>query len=285
MILIRIENEYYTVSVNPLGAELSGIRAKDDGYEYLWQGDPAVWSGRSPLLFPIVGRLKQDCYIYQGKTYQLEKHGFAMGEMFEIAQQSDSSVSLRFSSPEKYAAVYPFRYDLTVTFALDGKSLIVSHRVTNRDTSPMYFSLGAHPGFHTHEGAYLEFPLPETVMAQRFDDDKIIRPERTPFLNGERIFHLQKHTFDDDAYVLEGLRSPYVRVVDPAAGRSVRVSFGKAPFLGIWAKPGAPYVCIEPWCGIDDDTKQSGVLKEKKGIVSLNGGENFDFSYVIEPMA
>lgn len=281
--MIQIQNEEIVAAINPLGAELSSLCSKKDGYEYLWQGDPAVWTGRSPLLFPIVGGLRGGRYTYRGSVYEMEKHGFAQKECFRVTEQKEEAVSFCFDNWQKHYGAYPFRYCLKVEFRLNGRKLQVFHRVERLQDEPMYFSIGAHPGFRCLEGGYIEFPFPEDIQAQRFNDEKIIRAEREPFLKNETIFRLNADTFLDDAYILEGLRSPYLFVRNPAEGRSVRVDFGNAPVVGLWAKPGAEYVCVEPWCGIDDDIFQTGAIEQKKQIVTLDENQNsFTFFYEIE---
>lgn len=282
--MIHLQNDFLAVDVNPVGAELSGLRSRSDGYEHLWQGDPAVWSGRSPLLFPVVGKLRGDRYTYGGKPYTLQKHGFARQETFRAEQQDASAVSLVLDNWEAHADSYPFQWRLTVRFSLEDGTLRVLHQVENLGGEPMYFSIGAHPGFFCGEGAYLEFPEEETVQAQRFNEEKIIRAEREPFLDGGRIFPLSGDLFVHDAIILEGLRSPFLTVCDPAHGRRVRVDFGGAPFLGLWARPNAPYICIEPWYGVDDDVFQTGAIEEKKGIVRLGGRDVFRFVCSITPL-
>lgn len=281
--MLTIENERYLVQINPVGAELSGIRSKKDNYEYLWSGDPNIWKGRSPILFPVVGRLLNDSYRYKGKNYHMPKHGFLMSEEFKIKEHSENVLSLVFDHWEKHQDIYPFQYSVEVLFVLSDTGLTVTHTVTNHRDDPMYFSLGAHPGIRCLPGGYLEFPLKEQVQAWRFDEEKIIRPEQDKFLENEKIYPLKADTFNEDAYVLEGIRSPFLWVRNAAENRSVKVYFGGAPYLGIWAKPAAPYVCIEPWFGLDDDRKQTGNLEEKKGIVRLAGGARHIFTIGIEP--
>lgn len=282
--MIQLDNRKLAVKINPLGAELSSLCSLKDGYEYLWQGNPSVWQGRSPLLFPIVGKLKNDQYIYKGKSYCMEKHGFARHELFQICDRTETRVSLCFDNWEKHYDHYPFRYRLMIHYTLEEDTLAISYVTENLAQEPMYFSIGAHPGFNCGKGAFLEFPEKETVEAQRFNDEKIIRPEREPFLDHACIYQIKEETFLHDAYILEGLRSSFLSVVDPLYSRKIRITFGGAPFLGVWAKPAADYVCIEPWYGVDDDTLQTGVLEEKKGIQRLEANERFSFTIRITPV-
>lgn len=278
----KLENDCLAVEVNDLGAELTRVTDRADGYEFLWSGDPAVWSGRSPLLFPIVGKLKGDRYTHLGQTYSLPKHGFARREVFRCAKQDASSLTFVLDDWAKHAADYPFRWALRVTFSLEGRRIRVRHEVENLDAAaPLYFSLGAHPAIACVDGE-LRFPEVETIDAWQFGADGLVADEKTPFLHAEARYNLLPHTFDRDAYILEGLRSPYVDVHSTASPHWTRVHFGGAPYVGIWAKPGAPYVCIEPWEGLDDDIHTTGVLAEKKGIVALPAGQAHAFSIALD---
>lgn len=281
--MLKIENSDYAVTINPHGAELSGVFCKKNRHEYLWQGDPAVWSGRSPILFPVVGKLKNDVYTYNGQSYSMEKHGFARREDFTLTEQAEQALTLTFADCDKHRASYPFEYSLDVSYRLSRNVLNVCHRVTNRQQSPIYFSLGAHPGFFCKPGvSYLEFERDETVQARQLDESILISDQPVDFLNGQKVWPLQRDTFLKDAYILEGLCSGGLWVRNPATGRDVKASFGGAPYLGLWAKPGADYVCVEPWLGLNDDHHQTGRLEDKKGIVALDAGRVFSFEFSIE---
>ena len=281
--MLQIENGKYLVKVNPMGAELSGVYSKETEKEYMWQGIPEVWSGRSPILFPVVGKLKGDKYIYNGNEYNMPKHGFVRKELFEIKEQSEASLTLTYKDYEKYFNVYPFTYEFSVKFEATDNGVKVTHIVENKGEDDMYFSLGAHPGIECGKGAYLEFPEIENVRAYRFNDDKIIREETDEFLPNTNIFKIYPETFLGDAYVIEGLKSDYVFVKAPELNRTVKVTFGGAPYLGVWAKPDANYVCIEPWFGLDDDVNAEGIIETKKGIVKLPAKETFTFTITVEP--
>lgn len=281
--MLQIENAKFIVKVNPMGAELSGLYGKEEKTEYMWQGIPEVWSGRSPILFPVVGRLKDDKYVYENKEYKMPKHGFVRKELFKIKEQKADSLTLTYKDYEKYSENYPFLYEFSVKFEVTEKGVKVTHIVENKGEKDMYFSLGAHPGIECGKGAYLEFPETENVRAFRFNEDKIIKEETDEFLPGTNIFKIYDETFIDDAYVIEGLKSPYVLVKAPELNRTVKVDFGTAPYLGVWAKPQAPYVCIEPWFGLDDDVFATGKIEEKKGIVKLPAKEVFEFTVKVEP--
>ena len=270
--LYTIENAYFTAKINDLGAELTTLTGKADDYEYIWCGDPAVWSGHSPILFPFVGKLKDGGFNYQGKRYNMTKHGFARGTVFTVTEQAADRIVFTFDDWQKNHEGFPFRYILTATYQLTDKGIRFTYAVKNLGDEVMYTSLGAHPAINAVD-ARLEFPCRETVDAMQFGPDGLRKDELTPFLHDSATYQVLPHTFDDDSYSLEGLKSSYVDVHSAASEHVVRVTFGGAPYVGVWAKPKAPYVCIEPWFGLDDHTNHNGELTEKKGIEAVAPGD------------
>ncbi|MGI6248632.1 MAG: aldose 1-epimerase family protein [Acutalibacteraceae bacterium] len=283
---ITLENGYTRVEIKELGAELCSFYSKTSGFEYLWQGDPMVWSGQSPLLFPIVGGLLNGKYHYKGKDYQLAKHGFARNSLFKCERKTDDSAIFLLESNESTMDVYPFSFALSVEFKLSKNQIRVKHRVKNKSGEQMYFSIGAHPGFNCEIGDYLEFEKNETLFTERIDKNAVIIDTKFPLLNDERILKITENLFDNDALILSGFKSKQVTLKSPGHSRELRFHFGDAPFLGIWAKPGASYVCIEPWYGINDDYSLSGDLVKKRGIQTLNPEDEFAFEWsaqIFEP--
>ena len=277
-----IENEFLTAQINDFGAELHSLRAKEDGHEYIWQGDPAVWTGQSPVLFPIIGRLLDDTYRYNGTAYSMPKHGFARKRAFTLVSCERNEAVFMLRSDGETRACYPFDFELYVKFMLGGKTLRVLHTVVNKNDGEMYFSLGAHPGFNCALGDRLEFDKNETVDTETIDSDSIRLAEKTPVLRNERTVTITEHVFDRDALILSGLRSKAVTLRTQTHAHEVRLTFGDVPYLGIWAKPGAPYVCIEPWCGVNDDRRPRADISEKDAIVRLPAGSIFDLAYTAE---
>lgn len=275
----KIENEFLSAEINDFGAELNSICSKQSGFECLWQGNPDVWSGRSPLLFPIIGRLLDDKFIYEGKDYILPKHGFARSSIFELLNIESNCAVFSMESNESTMKDYPFDFEFTVKFELIDKSIKVSHTVTNKANKDIYFSVGAHPGFNCEIGDYLEFSENETLETERIDENAILIDKKFPLLNNERKITITKDIFDNDALFLSGINSSQVSLKSPHHKREILFSFGKAPFLGIWAKPAAPYVCIEPWYGINDDYSKKNDISQKRGIQKLGAFDIFEFSW------
>ncbi len=273
--IYTIENEKYIACVSDMGAELQSLKRKADGFEYIWQGDAAVWSGHAPLLFPVVGRLKGEGYEHEGVHYSMAKHGFSRKSVFEAVGVSAQRLTMRIQSP-MHKFVYPFDYVLEVTFELKDDGLKVTHRVTNNGKKSMYFSIGAHPGFNCAMGDYIEFAEDEQAWAYRLGEGGLLSDEPTDIGVKEHRLVIDEDVFKKDALIFMGLRSDEVTLF--CGGKPyVTVEYGSAPCLGVWAKPGASYVCIEPWYGVDDSASATGVLKEKKHIVHLNAGECFRF--------
>ncbi len=280
--IYKIENEYLSAEINDYGCELHSIRSKKSSTEYLWQGDPSIWSGRSPILFPIIGRLLDDKFNYKGKDYSLPKHGFARSSYFELVNIDEDSAVFLLKYNESTLQCYPFKFDLNIHFKLTDNYIVVSHTVINKSEDELYFSIGAHPGFNCKIGDYLEFSENETINTERIDDNAIIIEEKFPLLNNDKKISITSDIFNNDALFLSGMKSTMVSLKSVHNTREVRFDFGKAPFLGIWAKPAAPYVCIEPWYGINDDYSVKRDISEKRGIQKLNSFESFEFSWAAQ---
>ncbi len=278
-----IENSYLKVGVKEFGGELTSIISKESGYEFLWQGNPDIWSGQSPVLFPVIGRLIDDGYTLDGKAYQMPKHGFARKLPWRLLSESDCEMSFILSENEETLPVYPYRFDLIITFSLEDKKLTVKHEVINKNDAEMYFSLGAHPAFSCEIGDVLVFDENETLERIKIDLERSLRiAGTTPLLDNEKEITVTKDVFKEDALIFEGAVSDNITLRSKSTGRSVKFNLGKAPYLGIWAKPGAPYVCIEPWYGVNDSTERKADFSEKDGIQRLASKEKFTFTWSAE---
>jgi galactose mutarotase-like enzyme len=279
-----LRNAVLQLAVSPEGAELRSI-TDQHGTEYLWQGDPLVWSGRSPILFPIVGKLAGDAYSHAGKTYTLPQHGFARLMLFSLVAHSNDSLHYSLRSDGCTRPAYPFEFDLTVSYRLEGNKVRVGYRVINLGHGPMPFSIGGHPGFSCaqHSGDVLEdylleFEKAETADTRLVSGGLIAVKERRRVLTGERLLSLTRTLFDANALVFMNLSSSAVTLRSRRHAAAVRVDFPGFPCLGIWSKPAAPFVCIEPWFGHADPlgTKPGSPLDTKPGIIMLRPGALFE---------
>lgn len=278
--IVSVENEDLQVKVSTLGSELQSIYDKTTETEYLWQGDKEIWSGRSPLLFPFVGRLKNDSYIYEEKKYDMPKHGFAKKSEFAVDEHHENTAVLTLKSGA-YKHIYPFDFTLQITYQLIGRKLRIVHRVMNDGDKDMYFSLGAHPGLNCHIGDSIYFSDDAQAQAYRLTAEKLLTCAPVEKAIKENKLTLTENIFDNDALIFKGLRSD-IAVLHRWDEKDVFVSFGSAPCLGIWAKPNAPYVCIEPWFGVDDSIEATGKIEEKSNIQHIAPGECFRFPMTIE---
>jgi galactose mutarotase-like enzyme len=278
--MFTIENQFLKVVVKSMGAELDSIVCKTTNQEYMWNADPAFWAKKSPVLFPIVGTLKNDTYYFEDKAYQLGRHGFAREMDFFIAEQTTSGIMLSLQDNETTLAKYPFRFRFDIEYILNGKTMQVIYRVINRDTKDMYFSVGGHPAFKVpiteglqYNDYSLEFNEIETTGRWPISKEGLIEKEPLPLLINTQKLPLQKELFYKDAIVLKKLRSSKVKLA--AGNTGFEFDFTGFPYLGIWAAKNADFVCIEPWCGIADNVDSDQQLTRKEGIHSLSPDGEF----------
>ena len=273
--ICSIENSRYRLSARSTGAELAGF-ADISGpaeYEYIWQRCE-IWNGQSPLLFTVVGRLRDDIYRLNGVEYRMEKHGFARKLPFELESKSADSMTFLLKENAETLAKYPYPFELRVAFRLTGSGFVMEHRVKNTGDSTMYFSLGAHPAFRCKIGDRVVMDENETAGAYRLDENFLRAEKQLPVFDNSREIVVTEDLFINDALIFDGLKSRGA-TVQKADGRSVHVDFGGAPCLGIWARPAAEYVCIEPWYGIDDSWNADHDFTRKHRILSLKAGNEF----------
>lgn len=273
--MVTLRNEDMTVTISELGAEMQTVTAKA-GTEYLWDGDPRFWSGHAPVLFPICSGLKNDEYHYNGKTYTMDKHGFAKKEMFEVEKQSETEAVFLLRSNEKSLAMYPFEYELRIGYALRGKSIDITYDVTNPAKEPLYMSIGSHEAYACPEGIEeytIIFPQPETLITT---PDPLGSYDTKVVTENESTLPMDYKYFAEDALIFKRcVKSTSVQLRHNETGRGVQVDFEGFPYLLFWTKVGAPYLCIEPWCGITDVPDTDGNLVTKEGINRVDGGETF----------
>ena len=283
-----IQNEYLTVCVDSLGAELQSIVKNDTKQEYLWNGDATYWVRRAPILFPVVGCLKNKQYLYDDKLYSMTQHGFARDMEFELVEYTNTTLSYRLVSNEQTLENYPFQFELQIKYILTATQISVQWEVFNIDTKTIYFSIGAHPGFlcplndgHTQSQHYLSFDC-ELLHVTTIDSDGLARNEKYTIALDNGLLPISEHLFDDDALVIENDQAHKVSLLTPNRTPYVTLSFD-APLFGIWspAKKQAPFVCIEPWYGRCDASDFQGELKDRVWGNVLDQGQTFHKSYTI----
>ncbi len=269
------------IGVKRFGAVLTSVKSKKTGYQFLWQGNPEIWNGQSPILFPVIGRLLDDRFILKGKEYSVIRHGIARHNDFELFSQTAGKLTLVQRENEETLKSYPFKYELFVSFAVDGNKLTVTHTVKNTNNDKMYFCIGAHPAFNCEIGDTVEFETNETAYCERIDSDSILIDGRDLILNNSNTVKILPDTFSKDAMIFSGLQSKYV-ILNKRDGRKVKFTFADAPFFAVWSKPNAPFVCLEPWYGINDSYEKVDDISKKRGIVALEPRRDFSFSWSAE---
>lgn len=270
MALVSIKNQFLTVAIDTLGAELASIK-DPTGIEYLWQGDERFWKSRAPVLFPIVGGVKDDQYTLDGRSYTLMKHGFARFQEFTPELVSETQVILTLTSNPELRASYPYDFTLQLGYQLEGSSLIVDYVIRNQSGRVMYASVGAHEGYACPEGIeeyQVAFEQTETLATTQLDGN-LLTGRTKPVLTAGNVLPLKYDYFAVDALVFTALKSQAVTLSNRSGSRRITVEFPGFPSLGIWTKPGAPYICIEPWCGLPDFVDRNGDLALKRGILSI----------------
>lgn len=275
-----IENEHLRLSVKSFGCEITSIKSKNTEYEFMCQGNPQIWSGQAPILFPIIGRLIDDKYIFDGKEYTMEKHGFARRNEWEFITGDKNSMTFRLTDNENTRTMYPFSFELRVTFTLNENTLKVKHEVENKTDGTMYFSLGAHPAFNCEIGDKLTFSKNEELKTEKIDLVRSLRlPGKFSFPQDNGTITITKDIFNEDALILSSFESDSLTLHSDNNSRKIKFTFGNAPYLGIWAKPGASYVCIEPWYGVNDSLEKKDDFSKKDAINALGKNETFVFEW------
>lgn len=278
-----IENDLLKIGVKEAGCELTSIFSKKDNYEYLWQGDENIWYGQSPILFPIVGRLIDDKYTLNNFEYTMPKHGFARKTDWTLISNDGDTMSFILSESDDTLQIFPYNFDLIVTYTIDENKLTVNHCVVNKNETEMYFSLGAHPGFNCKIGDKLVFDENETLSTEKIDLVNSLRlPETFPVLDNSKEIIITNDIFNEDALILHGIKSANISLIHNDNKHNVKFNMGSSPYLGIWAKPGAPYVCIEPWFGVNDSLEKKADFSQKDAINKLESQEIFNFTWFAE---
>ena len=286
--MTTIENDQLRVSIRSQGAELTSIFYKPTQTEHLWQADPTVWGWHAPNLFPIVGSLLNDQLHVNGQTYSMKRHGFARQSLFSEFESSDSQAVLSLRANAETRAVYPYKFEFQIIYELKGPSLSVTYRIVNEGTDAMYFSVGAHPAFNVpfgpgEAGDYVvEFEQDDALLTHQLSDAGLFSGETRPVPTTNRQLKLTQHLFDRDALVFKNLKSRSVTLKRTGHDeRAVTVLYPDFPHLGIWAKPGAPFVCIEPWLGYADAEGEPVSIDQKEAIQHLGAGNTFTATFTI----
>jgi galactose mutarotase-like enzyme len=286
--MFTIENQQIKAVIKAKGAELTQLFHKEHELDYLWHGDPAVWGKHSPVLFPIVGTLKNNTYFYNDLSYQLPRHGFARDKQFAVEEQTADTITFLLRSDAETHTIYPFMFEFRIRYTLFENALAVTYEVVNAGKDTMYFSVGAHPAFKlplvsgtAYTDYYLQFNQSETAPRWPISADGLIEQSPLPLLEDTNLLKLSKTLFQKDALVLKGMASSIVTLGSNKTPHGFRFDYPGFPFFGIWAAKNADFVCIEPWCGIADSVNTNQRLEDKEGINKLAADETFTRTWTV----
>jgi galactose mutarotase-like enzyme len=287
--MFTIENTQLKVTIKTKGAELDSLVNKETGIDYLWDGNPKFWPKKSPILFPIVGTLKNNTYYFNNKPFHLTRHGFARDYDFELTSQTSDSLTMTLKSSDKTLAVYPFQFKLDILYTITANKLEVKYVVHNEGNDNMYFSIGGHPAFKlplekhlSYNDYYIEFAQIEDAKRWVISPEGLIEPSTFPFITNNNRLDLSKDLFSNDAVFFKYLNSESVTLKTKHSPHGLQLNFPRFPFLAFWAAPNADFVCIEPWCGIADSTNTDQQFINKEGINLLTPAQQFERAWSVE---
>ena len=279
---ITIKNLNFSAVINTKGAELISFK-KNNNREYIWEGNPNFWGKHSPVLFPIVGSLKNDSFTYNNKTYSLNRHGFARDRNFDIIESSENKAIFSLKSDEETLKVYPFDFELQLIYTLNENNLNIAYKVINKDKVRMPFSIGAHPAFALPESFNnysLLFEKEETLVSHQLEDGLIL-DKSVEISQKDRKISLDYPLFKNDALIFKALKSKSVTILENMVPL-LKVNYNDFKSLGLWTVQQAPFICIEPWLGYSDSLKTTGNIFEKEAIQILEENQTFNCSFDIE---
>lgn len=285
-----IKSSGITAKIQSLGAQLTSIQDAG-GVEYLWQGDAKYWGGQAPVLFPVVGALRDGKTEIEGSVYEMKRHGFARGMEFSIVEQQEDKVVFSLRANEESRKMYPFDFELRLEYRVEGGKLYNKYVVVNHDQRVMPFVVGGHPAFHCpvssdekFEDYVVEFEQNEIAdcPSVNMKTGLIDFGKRTRVLENERTISLHHELFYQDALVFDALNSRKVSLYNPRTGKGVAMEFPGFDYLGVWsASNDAPFVALEPWTGCATCEDEDNVMEHKRNMTMLQPGETFSVEFSV----
>ncbi len=280
--MVTLKNEFLKVEISEIGCEIKSIIYNNR--QYAWVGDEKYWAKSGPMLFPICSSLRDDTYTYNGKAYNLLMHGFAKVSEFKVETKTEDTLTLLLTDSEETLKVYPFNFELRANYKLNGKKIEISYTVKNTTDGEMYYSIGSHEGYSCPNGVEeYDIILPEAEdINHTFLDGRILSYNKTTLSENNTVFALKNSYFSEDAIIITDLKARELSLKNRVDNTGVKVNFEGHDYLLIWTKPNAPYLCIEPWCGICDRPDSDGDITHKEGINKLLKGEERIHKHSIE---
>ncbi|MFV8271139.1 aldose 1-epimerase family protein [Flavobacterium sp. GT2N3] len=277
-----LTNSNLSAEIKHFGAELISLKTNLNK-EFIWEGNPDFWGKHSPILFPIVGTLKNNSFHHNEIEYHLSRHGFARDMAFELIYATENSAAFSLQSSEETVKVYPFEFELQIIYTLEKNNLSIAYKVLNKGKSRMPFAIGAHPAFalpNQFENYAIAFEKEESLEYYLLENDLISNKMKKIEAHNKQV-PLAYELFENDALIFKTIKSKAVTILENE-NPLLTVHFENFPSLGIWTKMKAPFICIEPWFGYSDTTENSGNLFEKEGIQILESNETFHSKFSIE---
>ena len=279
---IILSNSELTATINSFGAELISLKNKSNR-EFIWEGNPDFWGKHSPILFPIVGSLKNDSYCYNTTTYHLPRHGFAREMEFDLIEKTENTAVFSLKQSINTLEKYPFNFELQISYNLTNSALNIGFKVINNNDFSMPFSIGAHPAFalaNDFENYQLVFEKSENLIVSKLEND-LISNSTYPLPIENNCLPLNYSLFENDALIFKTIESKSVTLAENNIP-FLKVHYKDFPSLGIWTKSQAPFICIEPWIGYADTIENNGNITDKEGIKILRDKQTFETNYLIE---
>ena len=251
--MIKISSNRLVCEIDLNGAEILSLKDLNTDKEYIWQADSTIWNRHAPILFPCVGRMMGDSYLYNGTRYYLQKHGFARNMQFSLVSASSTSVLMRLSSDNATKQVFPFDFELDAYYSIKNNNLQVKYIVRNIGANTMYFSLGFHPGFNCEMGDTLSFGSKETMKVPYLNGSDVCDdPNNYLMFNSTKTLEITKDLFVNGSLALEKPKSKSISLCDKDGNPYLTETFGKVNMIWLWSKPEANFICVEPWSGADE---------------------------------
>ena len=280
--IVSISNENLVAKIQTNGAELISLINNATQEEIIWEGNPLYWEKHSPILFPIVGSLKNNAYTYNDKVYKMLRHGFARDIAFETISKAENNVTFKLLPSDETKLEYPFDFELLVSFELIANSLEVSYSIKNIGNKLLPFSIGGHPAFALNddfENYSLAFRDNESLSCFKLKNDLIVK-EFDEINLKEKKLPLTYSLFENDAIIIKQMKTKQISILKNDIP-FLKFEFDDFPNFGIWTKVGAPFICLEPWVGYADTFETSGNILEKEGIQLLEPNFNKKYTYNI----
>lgn len=288
--LHTIENEMLICTIESNGAEIRSLKNKTTGEEYIWQINDSIWGSSSPVLFPAIGKIKEDKILFEGKAYAMPKHGIVRNnDRLTFEQYGDASCAFILTSSEETLKQYPFKFSFAIEFSLIDKRLIMSYKVENKDSVPMHFACGGHTAYACPIGDdiklsdyVIEFPTEFDLKSSKLGPSGLLSHHSRIIKSDGKTLPLSDTLYNEDALIFSDIECDWIRLRKKNEQKGIVVRFTGYPNLALWSKPCADYICIEPWLGLPDREDESIEITQKSTYKAIDPGTEFSIAIETE---